>query len=141
MAREFLSESESARLFAQLIDGNNRTYNLRPDFSLDYSLLVAVTYLHVNGIIHRDLKLENILLDRFRNLKLTDFGFANVVADNTERMLRTSCGSPCYAAPELVVNNVRFFFWLLFIIISSNIPQLFSYRSMLENWLIFGVVE
>ena len=99
-----------------------------------------MTYLHVNGIIHRDLKLENILLDRFRNLKLTDFGFANVVADNTEGMLRTSCGSPCYAAPELVVNNVRFFFLALLIIISFSYPQFFSDRSMLESWLIYGVV-
>ena len=63
--------------------------------------------MHINGIIHRDLKLENILLDQFRNLKLTDFGFANVVLDHSEGLLKTSCGSPCYAAPELVVHNVR----------------------------------
>lgn len=60
-------------------------------------------YLHKKGVIHRDLKLENLLLDKNRNLIITDFGFANQFDLSKGDLMSTSCGSPCYAAPELVV--------------------------------------
>lgn len=112
----YLKDHAARRLFAQLISG--------------------VGYLHKKGIVHRDLKLENLLLDRNRNIIITDFGFANTfdAADElTEEeelnlpdrdyvkrtgldktkpngmrrgdLMQTSCGSPCYAAPELVVSD------------------------------------
>ncbi|KAI8909594.1 kinase-like domain-containing protein [Gorgonomyces haynaldii] len=85
LARRYLKENEAARMFAQLIAG--------------------VTYLHNNKIVHRDLKLENLLLDGQRNVIITDFGFANVFSQNPEELMQTSCGSPCYAAPELVISD------------------------------------
>ncbi|KAI3322760.1 hypothetical protein HD806DRAFT_523068 [Xylariaceae sp. AK1471] len=112
----YLKDHAARRLFAQLISG--------------------VGYLHKKGIVHRDLKLENLLLDRNRNIIITDFGFANTfdpVDELTEEeelnlsdrdfvkrsgldktksngmrrgdLMQTSCGSPCYAAPELVVSD------------------------------------
>ncbi|KAI1384327.1 uncharacterized protein F4822DRAFT_434261 [Hypoxylon trugodes] len=112
----YLKDSPARRLFAQLISG--------------------VGYLHKKGIVHRDLKLENLLLDRNRNIIITDFGFANTFdpadelteeeelslsdrefvkragLDKTKAngmrrgdLMQTSCGSPCYAAPELVVSD------------------------------------
>ena len=111
----YLKDNAARRLFAQLISG--------------------VGYLHKKGIVHRDLKLENLLLDRNRNIIITDFGFANTFnpldelseeieynlgnRDFVKRMdldrirngvrrgdlMQTSCGSPCYAAPELVVTD------------------------------------
>ncbi|KAF9731127.1 Fatty acyl-CoA synthetase and RNA processing-associated kinase 1 [Paraphaeosphaeria minitans] len=110
----YLKDSAARRLFAQLISG--------------------VGYLHKRGIVHRDLKLENLLLDRNRNIIITDFGFANTFDANDELsediefnlgnkdyikamglegtdaarrgdLMQTSCGSPCYAAPELVVSD------------------------------------
>ncbi|KAB8754777.1 hypothetical protein FH972_026565 [Carpinus fangiana] len=112
----YLKDPSARRLFAQLISG--------------------VGYLHKKGIIHRDLKLENLLLDRNKNIIITDFGFANqfdpldMLPDNIEKnlhkrdwvqannldkpgkngwrrgdLMATSCGSPCYAAPELVVSD------------------------------------
>ena len=116
LAHSCLKEKDACRLFAQLISG--------------------VGYLHKKGIVHRDLKLENLLLDRNRNIIITDFGFANtfnpddelteemeynlgdknfikkfglekVDAEGMRRgdLMQTSCGSPCYAAPELVVSD------------------------------------
>jgi protein-serine/threonine kinase len=112
----YLKDNSARRLFAQLVSG--------------------VGYLHKKGIVHRDLKLENLLLDRNRNIIITDFGFANTFdptdelseeieynltnKDYVKRMrldkqnskgmrrgdlMQTSCGSPCYAAPELVVSD------------------------------------
>lgn len=112
----YLKDNNARRLFAQLVSG--------------------VGYLHKKGIVHRDLKLENLLLDRNRNIIITDFGFANTfdprdelsdeieynltdrefvkrrgleqVQGNGSRkgdLMQTSCGSPCYAAPELVVTD------------------------------------
>lgn len=85
LAHKYLKERDACRLFAQLISG--------------------VSYLHQKKIVHRDLKLENLLLDRNRNVIITDFGFANNFEDRRDDLMATSCGSPCYAAPELVVQD------------------------------------
>ncbi|XP_059189371.1 NUAK family SNF1-like kinase 1 [Centropristis striata] len=60
----------------------------------------AVHYCHKNGVVHRDLKLENILLDQDFKVKLADFGLSNNFQRGT--LLQTYCGSPLYAAPEIV---------------------------------------
>ncbi|KAG7093594.1 hypothetical protein E1B28_007260 [Marasmius oreades] len=62
-------------------------------------IIHAVDYCHRFNIAHRDLKPENILLDTDLNIKIADFGMAIFQSD---AMLRTSCGSPHYAAPEVV---------------------------------------
>ena len=85
LAHKYLKEEHACRLFAQLISG--------------------VSYLHHKKIVHRDLKLENLLLDRNRNVIITDFGFANNFEHKRNDLMATSCGSPCYAAPELVVQD------------------------------------
>ena len=112
LSHRYLKDHVACKLFAQLISG--------------------VSYLHEKGIVHRDLKLvsilngglyqENLLLDQNRNIIITDFGFANtfnvdefddgnddILASEDNRkvgdLMQTSCGSPCYAAPELVVTD------------------------------------
>ncbi|KAL8595259.1 hypothetical protein ACOMHN_043411 [Nucella lapillus] len=75
-----LSEVETRRIFRQIV--------------------AAVHYVHQNGIVHRDLKLENIILDTNRNVKIADFGLANYFSKNSS--LNTFCGSPLYASPEIV---------------------------------------
>lgn len=63
-------------------------------------LISGIEYLHKLGIVHRDLKPENLLFDGNRNLLIVDFGLSNIYQHGT--LLNTACGSPCYAAPEMI---------------------------------------
>lgn len=68
-------------------------------------LINAVNYMHRMGVVHRDLKLENILVDDYDNLIISDFGFSTARDNLTCEYLQTACGSPCYAAPEIVLDR------------------------------------
>eukprot|EP00794_Sanderia_malayensis_P018348 gene18348-20191_t len=74
-----LSEEEACRVFWQILS--------------------AVEYCHKRHVVHRDLKTENLLLDEGLNIKIADFGFGNYYEENQH--LKSWCGSPPYAAPEI----------------------------------------
>ena len=63
----------------------------------------GIEFLHSKGIAHRDLKPENLLLDKQKNLKIVDFGLSNTFKPG--ETLKTACGSPCYAAPEMIAGK------------------------------------
>lgn len=63
-------------------------------------IICAVEYCHRHKIVHRDLKPENLLIDSQKNVKIADFGLSNIMTDGN--FLKTSCGSPNYAAPEVI---------------------------------------
>ena len=69
-------------------------------------LLQAMAYVHSNGVCHRDLKPENVMLTADLQLKLIDFGLAARPKHGLSTALTTCCGSPAYAAPEIVQVNL-----------------------------------
>lgn len=66
-------------------------------------IILAVGYLHSKGIMHRDLKLENILVEQSGYLKIIDYGLAKTLKGN--QLSKTFCGTPEYLAPEMVQNE------------------------------------
>ena len=78
--RRKLSEKMAKILFRQIIQG--------------------IKYIHSRGIVHRDIKLENILLDLNNIIKICDFGVGKLVKPNT--ILKGQCGTPVYMAPEII---------------------------------------
>jgi 5'-AMP-activated protein kinase, catalytic alpha subunit len=67
-------------------------------------IIAGIEYIHKSGVCHRDLKPENLLLDYDKTLKLVDFGLSNLY-DPPDGLLKTACGSPCYAAPEMIAGK------------------------------------
>ena len=65
-----------------------------------YQLINGVEYIHKQGFAHRDLKPENLLLTKEKILKIIDFGLCHDF--DGENFLHTKCGSPSYAAPEIL---------------------------------------
>ena len=65
--------------------------------------MAGLEYIHKNGIVHRDLKPENLLLDQNKNIKIVDFGLSNEFTLGEK--LQTACGSPSYAAPEMIAGR------------------------------------
>ncbi|XP_064610669.1 testis-specific serine/threonine-protein kinase 4-like [Liolophura sinensis] len=65
----------------------------------------GIVYIHSKGVAHRDIKCENILLDKQNNIKITDFGFAKrifPVKSVQDVLSETYCGSYAYASPEIL---------------------------------------
>jgi maternal embryonic leucine zipper kinase len=85
VAKDRLPEDEARVIFRQIVS--------------------AVAYIHEKGYAHRDLKPENLLLDEDQNLKLIDFGLCAKPKGGIENHLYTCCGSPAYAAPELIAGS------------------------------------
>ncbi|KAH7723557.1 AMP-activated protein kinase alpha subunit [Aphelenchoides avenae] len=95
MIMEYVSGGE---LFDYIVKhGRLKTTEARRFFQ---QIISGVDYCHRHMVVHRDLKPENLLLDERNNVKIADFGLSNIMTDGD--FLRTSCGSPNYAAPEVI---------------------------------------
>ena len=110
LTKSKLSEEESLKYFHQLIN--------------------ALFYLHSQNIAHRDIKIDNMLLDRNRDLKLVDFGLSTKYPD--DNLLDQPCGTVVYAAPEVLQG--REYHGMLADVWSSGIVL----YGMLSGYLPFG---
>lgn len=94
-----LEYADNGELFEQI----SKNGGLPEEEAVKYfrQILSAVGYCHSFKICHRDLKPENILLTKNLDIKIADFGMA-ALHQSPDHKLKTSCGSPHYAAPELI---------------------------------------
>ena len=91
-------------------------------------IVAGIEYIGKLGIVHRDLKPENLLLDHEKCIKIVDFGLGNTYKSGEK--LKTACGSPCYAAPEMIAgkeyNGVEVDIWscgiILFALVNGYLP-------------------
>jgi serine/threonine protein kinase len=100
-------------------------------------LVKAVQYCHKKNICHRDIKLENIIIDSSLNLKLIDFGFAAVISKT--KLLNFFCGTPSYMPPEIVQKKEYIGFnadvWCLGILLYTLLCGAFPFRGANEKEL------
>jgi len=66
-------------------------------------IILAIQYIHRNNIVHRDIKLDNILIDLDNNVKICDFGVSKII--KKDDILIDQCGTPTYIAPEILKNK------------------------------------
>ncbi|KAJ3191311.1 Map microtubule affinity-regulating kinase [Irineochytrium annulatum] len=81
-SRNYLTEKEARRLFRQIIS--------------------AMDHCHLANVVHRDLKLENLLLTEQKNILISDFGLGRTFLNDKDDYMKTFCGTPNYAAVELI---------------------------------------
>ncbi|KAK0628846.1 kinase-like domain-containing protein [Bombardia bombarda] len=109
----------------------------------------AVDYCHRNSIVHRDLKIENILISKTGDIKIIDFGLSNLFSPEEDRKLKTYCGSLYFAAPELLQAkpytgpevDVWSFGVVLFVLVCGKVPFDDQYMPALHQKIKKGAVD
>jgi len=108
-----LTEQEARAIFTQICSG--------------------ISYCHSKHIVHRDIKLENILLDDYNNVKIIDFGFS--ICIDPDKKLNVFCGTPSYMAPEIVAKlyykGAAADVWALGILLYAMLCGRFPFRGIL----------
>ena len=94
--------ASGGELFDYIVKHNNLPE--RESCAIFHEIIAGIEYIHKLHIVHRDLKPENLLLNENKCIKIVDFGLSNTY--KPEETLKTACGSPCYAAPEMIAGKL-----------------------------------
>ena len=112
-----LDEKDAKRIFKQIVHG--------------------IAYCHSRCITHRDIKLENLLLDEASNIKIIDFGFSTCIPN--DRRVKIFCGTPSYMAPEIVLKTEYCGppadIWALGVLLFTMLSGQFPYRGATDEEL------
>ena len=142
MVMEYMQKS----LRDRLDDDNELSWTKRISIALEISQGLA--FLHSKGILHRDLKSHNILLDKNENAKITDFGLAKVkleISSSSSKSSKATVGSIRWRAPELVdfppaetstVTDVYSLGMILWELASRKLPYSYSSdETVVRGWI------
>ena len=112
-----LEEWDAKRIFKQIIEG--------------------LKYCHSRCITHRDIKLENLLLDENNQIKIIDFGFSTCIPN--EKKIKIFCGTPSYMAPEIVMKTEYCGppadIWAMGVLLFTILSGQFPYRGATDEEL------
>jgi MAP/microtubule affinity-regulating kinase len=102
----------------------------------------GIGFCHSLRVVHRDIKLENVLMDRNGQVKIIDFGFA--VAIPVGQKLKVFCGTPSYIAPEIISGQPYGFpgdVWALGILLYVLLAGRFPYKAATQRELYRRIVR
>ncbi len=118
-----IDEATCKYIFTQIIDGIN--------------------YLHLKNIYHRDIKLENIIINNQNKIKIIDFGFG--VCGSKQKMMNFFCGTPSYMAPEIVQKRDYLGqpvdVWSIGILLFTLLCGTFPFRGISEKELYSNITK
>ena len=142
---ELFEDKEYILIIMEYINGGNlfsflkkrRKVSEKTAKFLFKQIILGIKHIHSHNIVHRDIKLENILIDLNNNIKICDFGIGRVLS-SPDQLLYDQCGTPMYIAPEILLSNKQTGYkgfpvdiWssgiALYILLSGTLP--FSFKN------------
>ncbi len=124
-------------LHGYLKSKSNRRLDEKEGRRIFLQVLEAIRYCHSRCITHRDIKLENLLLDDNLNIKIIDFGFSTCIPN--EKKIKIFCGTPSYMAPEIVqkteYSGPPADMWALGVLLFTILSGTFPYRGATDKEL------
>lgn len=109
-----VGEGDNPYIVMEFVDGTDLKKYIQDNHPIPYSkvikimsqILSGISNAHANGIIHRDIKPHNILIDNEGTVKITDFGIAVALSQNSITQTNSILGSVQYISPEQARGNV-----------------------------------
>jgi serine/threonine protein kinase len=99
-------------------------------------IISGIQYLHTKNIYHRDIKLENIIIDEKNNVKIIDFGFGTM--NVSSKLLNFFCGTPSYMPPEIVKKRDYLGssadIWSIGVLLYTLVCGSFPFRGICKNF-------